>query len=96
MPRPDSPDVPALSGTDDSGFDWNNLVSSFFSNAGNILQGIAGIVVGSNNSNHTTTLNTNTTLVDSSNRSTTNGATVTAIAIGGLAVVVALILVLGK
>jgi hypothetical protein len=83
-------------GTTGSGnsFSWNNALSSFFDNAGGMLNGVAGIVGAANTKNYSATITT-----DNTNRnlfSWTNGTTVTAIVIGGVAIVVTLILVLRK
>lgn len=84
----------AVETTTGNGFSWNNALSSFFNNAGGMLNGVAGIVGAANTKNYSATITT-----DNTNRnlfSWTNGTTVTALVIGGVAIIVTLILVLRK
>ena len=79
-----------------SGFNLNGFFDSLFGNAGGILNGVGTIVGASNNrsTTNTTTVDFNTSSRNSFSWS--NGTTVTAIVIGGVAIVIALILVLKK
>lgn len=75
-----------------SGFSWNNFVS----NLGNIFSGI-GDIVGNANSYSRTTDNTNRNINDTTGRIIyRNSTTITVIILGGIAVLITLILVLGK
>ncbi|MBR3725252.1 MAG: hypothetical protein IKN11_07715 [Bacteroidales bacterium] len=74
------------------GFSWNNLVSHL----GDIFGGI-GSIVGNANSYSRTTDTTNRTVNETNGSfSFSNGTTLTVIILGGIAVIVTLILVLGK
>lgn len=75
-----------------SGFSWNNFVS----NLGNIFSGI-GDIVGNANSYSRTTDNTNRNIDETTGRIIyRNSTTITVIILGGIAVLITLILVLGK
>lgn len=75
-----------------SGFSWNNLVSHL----GDIFNGV-GSIVGNANSYSRTTDNTNRNIDEVNGRwSFTNGTTLTVIVLGGIAVIVTLVLVLGR
>ena len=75
-----------------SSFSWNRLIDSVFGNAGGILNGV-GSIVGAANNKTTTTYSYN----ENKNAfSFTNGTTVTALVIGGVAIIVTIILVLKK
>lgn len=65
---------------------WNSL----FSNAGNMFNGIASIVGAAN----TKTENVNKNIVQETKFSWTNGTTITAIVLGGVALIIAMILIL--
>lgn len=102
QPQPGTNDQPqpgannTNDGSASGGFSWNGFFDSFFGNAGGILDGVSGIVGAANNKN---TTNTTTVTYDTSNRnffSWSNGTTITAIVIGGVAIVITLILVLKK
>lgn len=72
------------------GFSWNNLVS----NLGNIFNGIGSIVGNANSYSRSTT---NTNINDTTGRLVyRNSTTITVIVLGGIAVLITLILVLGK
>ena len=89
-------DQPDGSGASSSGLNWNGFFDSFFGNAGGILNGV-GTIVGAANNKSTT--NTTTVDLNATNRnafSWSNGTTITAIVIGGVAIVITLILVLKK
>lgn len=74
------------------GFSWNNFVS----NLGDILGGI-GSIVGNANSYSRTTDVTNRNIDEATGRVVyRNGTTVTVVILGGIAVLITLILVLGK
>lgn len=74
------------------GFSWNNFVS----NLGNIFSGI-GDIVGNANSYSRTTDNTNRNIDETTGRIVyRNSTTITVIILGGIAVLITLILVLGK
>lgn len=80
--------------TDTSGgfFNWNNLVSHL----GSIFNGI-GNIIGNANSYSRSTENTNRTVNEThGSLSFTNGTTLTVIILGGIALIITLILVLGK
>ena len=75
-----------------SGFSWDNLLS----NLGGILGGI-GSIVGNANSYSRTTDNTNRNIDEATERVVyRNDTTVTVVILGGIAVIITLILVLGK
>lgn len=80
------------------GFSWDNLVNHM----GGILNGIGSIVTGANSYDRRTSVdvtehNTSENINNTTGRfSLTNGSTVTVIVVAGLAVVIALILVLGR
>ena len=77
---------------DSSKFSWNNFVSHL----GDIFNGI-GSIVGNANSYSRTTDNTNRNIDEVNGRwSITNGTTLTVIVLGGIAVIITLILVLGN
>lgn len=84
------------SSSSSSGFNLNGFFDSLFGNAGGILNGVGTIVGAANNKSttNTTTVDLNTTSKNAFSWS--NGTTVTAIVIGGVAIVIALILVLKK
>jgi hypothetical protein len=74
------------------GFSWNNLVSHL----GSIFNGI-GNIIGNANSYSRSTENTNRTVNEThGSLSFTNGTTLTVIILGGIALIITLILVLGK
>lgn len=77
-----------------SGSWWSKVLD----NMGGILNGAANIVGAANNYDRTTTVNTNTRNVNDTTGhfSFTNGTTITALAIGGIAVIIVLIIVLGR
>lgn len=79
--------------TDTSGgFSWNNLVSHL----GSIFNGI-GNIIGNANSYSRSTDTTNRTVNEThGSLSFTNGTTLTVIILGGIALIITLILVLGK
>lgn len=79
--------------TDTSGgFNWNNLVSHL----GSIFNGI-GNIIGNANSYSRSTDTTNRTVNEThGSLSFTNGTTLTVIILGGIALIITLILVLGK
>lgn len=90
----DKPDAaPDAAGESSGGkFSWNNFVS----NLGDILGGISSIV-GNANSYSRTTDNTNRNFDETTGRVIyRNGTTVTVVILGGIAVLITLILVLGK
>ena len=73
-------------------FNWNNLVSHL----GSIFNGI-GNIIGNANSYSRSTENTNRTVNEThGSLSFTNGTTLTVIILGGIALIITLILVLGK
>ncbi len=75
-----------------SGFSWNNLVSHL----GSIFNGI-GNIIGNANSYSRSTDTTNRTVNEThGSLSFTNGTTLTVIILGGIALIITLILVLGK
>ncbi len=77
---------------DPGGFSWNNLVSNF----GDILNGVGSIVGNANSySRETTNRNENLNETNGSFRFS-NGTTLTVIILGGIALIITLILVLGK
>lgn len=86
-------DEPDAAGESSGGkFSWNNFVS----NLGNIFSGI-GDIVGNANSYSRTTDNTNRNINDTTGRIIyRNSTTITVIILGGIAVLITLILVLGK
>lgn len=91
--QPDAtPQLLRVDGDGGSGFNWNGLADSIFGNAGDILNGV-GSIVGAANTKTNTTYNYN----ENKNAfSFTNGTTVTALVIGGVAIIVTIILVLKK
>lgn len=75
-----------------SNFSWNNFVS----NLGDIFNGI-GNIVGNANSYSRTTDNTNRNISETNGHwSFTNGTTLTLIVLGGIALIITLVLVLGR
>lgn len=87
-----TPQTLRLDGDNSSGFSWNGLIDSVFGNAGGILNGVSSIVGAANNKT-TTTYNYN----ENKNAfSFTNGTTITALVVGGVAIIVTIILVLKK
>lgn len=91
----DDPD-PETGGKQESGtgnrFSWNNLVSHL----GDIFDGI-GSIVGNANSYSRETNTTNHTVNETNGSfSFSNGTTLTVIILGGIAVIITLILILGK
>ncbi len=75
-----------------SGFSWDNLVSNF----GSILNGVGNIVGAANNSYHKTENINEDKTTTTGLFSFTNGTTLTVIVIGGIALIITLVLVLGK
>ena len=91
---PTNPNTPASDNAStadtSSGFSWNNFVS----NLGNIFNGIGSIVGNANSYSRSTT---NTNINDTTGRLVyRNSTTITVIVLGGIAVLITLILVLGK
>lgn len=76
------------------GFSWNNLVSHL----GDIFDGIGSIVGNANSYSRETNTNTTNHTVNETNGSFSfsNGTTLTVIILGGIAVIITLILILGK
>ena len=93
----DDPD-PETGGNQESGtgnrFSWNNLVSHL----GGIFDGIGSIVGNANSYSRETNTNTTNHTVNETNGSFSfsNGTTLTVIILGGIAVIITLILILGK
>lgn len=79
--------------TDTSGgFSWNNLVSHL----GSIFNGIGNIIGNANSYSRSTENTTRTVNETHGSLSFTNGTTLTVIILGGIALIITLILVLGK
>lgn len=92
FPHDATPQPQRLDGDGGSGFSWNGIIDSVFGNAGGILNGV-GSIVGAANTKTTTTYNYNK---NENAFSFTNGTTITALVIGGVAIIVTIILVLKK
>ena len=75
-----------------SSFSWN----SFFSNLGGILSGAGQVVDAANSYDRTTTVNNNNTDTVNGHFSFTNGTTLTAIILGAIALIIVLVIVLGR
>ena len=75
-----------------SSFSWNNL----FDNLGNILSGAGSIVGAANSYDRTTTINNNNSDTVDGHFSFTNGTTLTAIILGAIALIIVLVIVLGR
>lgn len=75
-----------------SSFSWNNL----FDNLGSILSGAGSIVGAANSYDRTTTINNNTSDTVGGHFSFTNGTTLTAIILGAIALIIVLVIVLGR
>ena len=84
----DDPQEPDTSG----GFSWNNL----FSHLGSIFNGIANIIGNANSYSRSTDTTNRTVNETHGSLSFTNGTTLTVIILGGIALIITLILVLGK
>lgn len=75
-----------------SSFSWNNL----FDNLGSILSGAGSIVGAVNSYDRTTTINNNNSDTVDGHFSFTNGTTLTAIILGAIALIIVLVIVLGR
>jgi len=86
-----APDTPGSSAAEGRSW-WNGLLD----NMAGILNGAANIVGAANSYDRTTTTNNNTRTDTTGAFSFTNGTTITAMVLGGVAVVIVLIIVLGR